>query len=148
MASGSPSRPEALAAALGEQGMPARAASALSADLVLRHPLARRCGVRRMEKSLRDQGLAPGPAAEMACTLYALESFDLGHRLTDVRGELRLAGVPEDRALGAVFEAARLHRESADPAASVPRAPRVAALLGASLTFYTVAVALWLLLGG
>lgn len=81
MATAIPSRPEALASAFGELGMPARAASALSADLVLCHPLTRRLGVRRMEHTLREQGLAAGPAADAAPMLYALESFDLGHRL-------------------------------------------------------------------
>lgn len=101
-----------------------------------------------MERTLRDQGLAPERAAEAACMLYALESFDLGHCLTDVRSELRLAGIPEDRAVGAVFEAARLHRESAEPEASVPLTPSLARLIGASLTLYTIAIALWLLIEG
>lgn len=125
--------------------MPARAASALSADLVLCHPLTRRLGVRRMEHTLREQGLAAGPAADAAPMLYALESFDLGHRLVDIRIDLRLAGISDDRAIAAVFDAARLHRESAEPEASLPRTPPLPSLIAASLTLYTVAVALWLM---
>ncbi|MCP3986379.1 MAG: hypothetical protein GY723_18520 [bacterium] len=143
-----PSRPEALATAFGRLGMPARAASTLSADLVLRHPMARRLGLHRMEATLREQGLAADPAADAAPMLFALESYDLGHRLADVRNELRIAGVTDDRAVAAVFEAARLHRESGEPEASVPHTPGLASLIAASLTLYTVAVALWLLVEG
>lgn len=148
MATAIPSRPEALATAFGELGMSARAANTLSSDLVLCHPMTRRLGVRRMEATLREQGLAAEKAADAAPMLFALESFDLGHRLVDVRTELRIAGVPDGRALAAVFDAARLHRESADPEAAVPLTPGLASLIAASLTLYTVAVALWLLVEG
>ncbi len=143
-----PSRPERLEAWLSASGLPAAAARALSADLVIRHPLVRRIGVRRMARTLRERGLSEQAARGAATLLFALESFDLGATLQQVRAELRIAGVAEEEALGAVYEAARLHRETRRPETTGAPTPRMATVVAVALTAYTLAVSLWLLSGG
>ncbi len=139
------SRPELLEQLLGRHGVAEAAASALSADLVLRHPMARRVGVRRMARTLCDQGLRAEDADGTATLLYALESFDLGRDLQQIRSELRVAGIPDDCAVGAVFEASRLHRECRLATPATDAQPSFATILAVALTAYTVAVSLWLL---
>jgi hypothetical protein len=145
MAKSTPSRPEVLEAALAGLGLPPATASAISADLVIRHPMTRRVGVRRMARTLSDQGIRGSEAESAAIMLYALEGFDLGRTLQEIRSELRVAGIEGDLAVGGVFEAARLHRASTDPQQALPRTPAVGTLVAAALTAYTVAVSLWLL---
>ncbi len=147
MEEGVRSRPEVLESLLGSLGLAEENASALSADLVLRHPMARRVGVRRMARTLREQGMNPDTADSAANLLFALEGFDLGRSLQEIRSELRVAGEPDATSLGAVYEAARLHRASGRPEQAVPRTPPIATLAAVSLTAYTVLVSLWLLSG-
>lgn len=147
MARSTLSRPEVLEATLGSLGLPLAAASAISADLVIRHPMTRRIGVRCMARTLRDQGIRGVDAESTATMLYALEGFDLGRTLQEIRAELRVAGIDGDLAVGAVFDAARLHRISSDPQQALPRTPPVGTLVAAALTTYTIAISLWLLAG-
>ena len=107
--------------------------------------MAHRVGVRAMAATLREQGLADDASDSAACVVFALEGYDLGHGLDDIRADLRTAGVDDDIAVGAVFEAARLHRASGHPDAALPQMPRLGTVLAAALTAYTLMVSLWLM---
>ncbi len=143
-----PSRPEVLEELLGGFGLPEEPASRVSADLVIRHPMTQRVGVAAMARTLRQQGLDAEAAGSAATVLYALEGYDLGQDLNDIRADLRVAGVDDDLAVGAVYEAARIHRRSGHPEAAVPQMPRLGTVLAAALTAYTLMISIWLVVGG
>lgn len=141
------SRPEVLEELLGGFGLPEEPASAISADLVIRHPMTQRVGVAAMARTLRQQGLDEQAAGNAATVLYALEGYDLGQDLNGIRADLRIAGVDDDVAVGAVYDAARIHRRSGHPEAAVPEMPRLGTVLAAALTAYTLMISIWLMLG-
>ncbi len=109
------SRPHCLATELRRLGLPTESALAVAARLTRSHPLARRVGVLGIARWLRHAGLSPEVADEEAAVLFALDALDIGRSFNQVVRELGLAGVPPQRAHGAAYEAARIHRSAPLP---------------------------------
>ena len=106
-----------LAAELRRFGFTKPAAATLSSEVVLRHPIVHRVGVKKLTRRFMRHGLATEDATHLALSLWGLERFQLGARFQDLRNTLRRAGVEDSDALAACLEARRLLR---DTAAGVP----------------------------
>ncbi|MDJ0788210.1 MAG: hypothetical protein QNK05_15485 [Myxococcota bacterium] len=108
-----------LTSELSELGLSAEDAERLSSLVTVQFPLARRVGVRGIERWLRGAGVPGDEAREGAAVLFALDALDMGAPFDRVVRDLGLAGYERARAQGAAFEAARIQRSS-------PRPPREA----------------------
>ena len=94
-----------LAAELRRFGFTKPAAATLSSEVVLRHPIVHRVGVKKLTRRFMRHGLATEDATHLALSLWGLERFQLGARFQDLRNTLRRAGVEDSDALAACLEA-------------------------------------------
>jgi CheY-like chemotaxis protein len=104
-----------LAAELSELGLNTEDAKRLSSLATVQFPLARRVGVRTVERWLRSAGVPAEEAADGAAVLFALDALDMGRPFDRVVRDLGVAGMDPARAQGAAFEAARIQRGSPRP---------------------------------
>ena len=101
-------RMDLLASEFQRFGMAADAATALSCDVVIRHPLAHRLGVPKLTQRLIAHGVARESATHLALALWGLEHLGLGACYQDLLVALRRAGVDDAEAIPACVAARRL----------------------------------------
>lgn len=97
-----------LAAELRRFGLPKPAAASLSSEVVLRHPIVHRVGVKKLTKRFVRHGMAKDDAMHLVLALWGLERLQLGACFQDLLDTLRRAGVEDSQALAASVEARRL----------------------------------------
>ena len=97
-----------LAHELERFGLDAAQANALSSEVVTRHPLAHRIGVKQLTQRVTRHGLPPEEASHLALALWGLERLWLGACFQDLLEALRVAEVEDAKAYPACIDARRL----------------------------------------
>jgi len=106
------SRLDALYQIFAMKGMSPTAASDLSCQLVLQHPLAGRIGVDELSRVISDRGMAKSDARDTALTILAVEFFDCGAQFREALRELEKWQREPGEALVAALEGSRIVRGS------------------------------------
>jgi hypothetical protein len=102
---------DSLTIELEARGLSTRAAEALSAEFVLRHPFAQRLGMNRLVSEIENRGVDHSGARGTAAMLIGIELRDRGAAFERVLSELQALGLDRNDALASALSSARVYRE-------------------------------------